>query len=267
MATIVPLTDAVADLVRDGDVVAVEGTPALIPYAAAHEVIRLRRKDLTLVRMSVDVLGDQLVGAGCARRLVFSWAGGPGEGALHRIQDALGHGWPAPLEIEEHSHAGMAARYVAGASGLPFGVLRGYAGTDLPQYTASVRTVRCPFTGEELAAVSALNPDVAIVHARRADRSGNVLLDGPGGVCKEAVLAAHRSLVTVEEIVDDLGPATGATVLPSFAITAVAHAPGGAAPSGAAGPHDREDDSHRAWDEVSRDRARFGRWLEGIRTP
>jgi glutaconate CoA-transferase subunit A len=268
VATIVPLSDAVADLVRDGDEVALEGSSALIPFAAAHEVIRLRRRDLTLVRMSPDLVYDQLVGAGCARKLVFSWAANPVlgvTGSLHRLQDALVNAWPAPLEIEEHSHAGMTARYVAGASGLPFGMLRGYAGTDLPQYTASVATVRCPFTGEELDAVSALNPDVAIVHAQRADKSGNVQFRGAGGMQREAVLAARRSLVTVEEIVDELSPVPDATVLPSFAVTAVAHAPGGAAPSAADGFYDRDDEAYRAWDEISRDRTRFGLWLEGIR--
>src|ERR671914_127764 len=151
----VPLSDAVADLVRDGDSVALEGFTHLIPFAAGHEIIRQRRRDLTLVRMTPDLIYDQLIGAGCASRLVFSWGGNPGVGSLHRMRDALAAGWPAPLEIEEHSHAGMANRYVAGASGLPFAVLRGYAGTDLPAHAATISTVECPFTGERLAVAAA----------------------------------------------------------------------------------------------------------------
>jgi glutaconate CoA-transferase subunit A len=178
MATIVPLADAVAELVHDGDTVAMEGFTHLIPFAAGHEVIRQRRRDLELVRMTPDLIYDQLIGAGCARRLVFSWGGNPGVGSLHRFRDAIATGWPAPLELEEHSHAGMANRYVAGASGLPFAVLRGYVGTDLATATGSVRPITCPFTGEVLTAVPALNPDVTIVHAQRADRAGNVPRSG-----------------------------------------------------------------------------------------
>jgi len=198
------LADAVAEHVHDGDTVALEGFTHLIPFAAGHEIIRQGRRDLTLVRMTPDVVYDQLIGAGCARKLVFSWGGNPGVGSLHRFREAVQAGWPVPLEIEEHSHAGMAARYVAGASGLPFAVLRGYLGTDLMTVTDTIRTIECPFTGETLAAVPALNPDVAIIHAQQADRAGNVALWGITGVQKEAVLAAARSIVTVEEVVDEL---------------------------------------------------------------
>ncbi|HEY7398838.1 MAG TPA: CoA-transferase, partial [Gaiellaceae bacterium] len=177
MATIAPLCDAVSDLVHDGDVVALEGFTHLIPHAAGHELIRQGRRDLTLVRMTPDIVYDQLIGMGCARKLVFSWGGNPGVGSLHRFRDAVEQGWPAPLELEEHSHAGMAAAYAAGASGLPFGVLRGYRGGDLPARTR-VERVTCPFTGEELAAVPAHRPDVGIVHAQQADRRGNVQLWG-----------------------------------------------------------------------------------------
>src|SRR5947199_6718519 len=167
MADIVTLREAVATLIHDGDVVAMEGFTHLIPFAAGHEVIRQGRRDLTLVRMTPDLIYDQLIGAGCARKLVFSWGGNPGVGSLHRFRDAVEHGWPRPLELEEHSHAGMAAAYVAGASNLPFGVLRGYAGTDLEGHT-TVGRVECPFTGERLAAVRAIRPDVGIVHAQQA---------------------------------------------------------------------------------------------------
>src|ERR687894_3137978 len=159
MAEIVPLPDAVRELVHDGNVVALEGFTHLIPHAAGHELIRQGRRDLTLVRMTPDVIYDQLIGMGCARGHVFSWGGNPGVGSLHRLRDAVEHGWPAPLELEEHSHAGMAAAYAAGAAGLPFGTLRGYAGTDLPAHNSALRSVTCPFTGEELAAVPALRPD------------------------------------------------------------------------------------------------------------
>src|SRR3954452_21165846 len=196
---IAPLRDAVAALVDDGDTVALEGFTHLIPTAAGHEIIRQRRRDLTLVRMTPDIIYDQMIGAGCARKLVFSWAGNPGVGSLHRFRDAVQRGWPVPLEIEEHSHAGMANRFAAGASDLPFAVLRGYVGTDLPQHTATIKPITCPFTGEELTAVQALRPDVGVIHAQRADRAGNVQLWGIIGVQKETVLASERSLVTVED--------------------------------------------------------------------
>jgi glutaconate CoA-transferase subunit A len=260
------LSQAVAELVRSGDTVALEGFTHLIPFAAGQEIIRQERRDLTLVRMTPDVVYDQLIGAGCAAKLVFSWGGNPGVGSLHRMRDALAAGWPRPLEIEEHSHAGMANRYVAGASGLPFAILRGYAGTDLPLHTSTISTITCPFTGEELAAVAALNPDVTIVHAQRADRAGNVQLWGITGVQKEAVLAAKRAIVTVEEIVDELEPRPGAVVLPSWVVDAVAAVPGGAAPSYAQGYYNRDNAAYRAWDAISRDRRKFSAWLDELRS-
>src|SRR5450755_3360737 len=228
MAQIVTLADAIDSAIQDRDSVAMEGFTHLIPHAAGHEVIRQRRRELTLIRMTPDVIYDQMIGAGCARKLVFSWGGNPGVGSLHRFRDAVEHSWPVPLELEEHSHAGMANRYVAGASGLPFAVLRGYSGTGLMDGAAgggplepSIRPITCPFTGEMLTAVSALNPDVAIVHAQRADTSGNVQLWGITGVQKEAVLAAERSIVTVEEVVPHLGPRPGSVVLPSWTVSYV----------------------------------------------
>jgi glutaconate CoA-transferase subunit A len=263
-ARIVSLAEAVAELVHDGDTVALEGFTHLIPVAAGHEIIRQRRRGLTLVRMTPDIVYDQLIGAGCAAKLIFSWAGNPGVGSLHRFRDAVQHAWPVPLEIEEHSHAGMANRYVAGASGLPFAVMRGYSGTDLPAHTATVAPIQCPFTGEMLTAVPALNPDVGIVHAQRADRRGNVQFWGITGVHKEVVLASARSLVTVEEIVDELTPMPGAVVLPGWAVTRVALVPGGAHPSYAMGFSERDNDHYQAWDAISRDRDSFGQWLTEV---
>lgn len=261
MARLLALHDAVAELVQDGDTVALEGFTHLIPHAAGHELIRQGRRDLTLVRMTPDVIFDQLIGAGCAGKLIFSWGGNPGVGSLHRLRDAVERGWPRPLEIEEHSHAGMANRYVAGASGLPFAVLRGYVGTDLPGVTATIRPIECPFTGEVLTAVPAINPDVTVIHAQRADLAGNVQLWGITGVQKEAALAATRCLVTVEEVVEVLEPRPGAVVLPTWAVTAVAEVPGGAHPSYAHGYSVRDNDFYTAWDAISRDRETFTAWL------
>jgi glutaconate CoA-transferase subunit A len=262
MAELTSLGEAVADLVADGDTVALEGFTHLIPFAAGHELIRQRRRRLTLVRLTPDLVYDQLIGMGCAERLVFSWGGNPGVGSLHRFRDAVEHGWPNPLAIEEHSHAGMANRYVAGASKLPFAVLRGYVGTDLPRHTPTIATITCPFTGEELTAVPAVNPDVTIVHAQQADRRGNVMLWGIVGVQKEAVLAAKRAIVTVEEVVDELVPRPNAVVLPSWVLSAVAHVPGGSHPSYAAGYSTRDNHFYQAWDQISRDRDRFSAWME-----
>ena len=262
MAEITTLADAVAGLVRDGDTVALEGFTHLIPHAAGHEVIRQGRRDLALIRMTPDVVYDQLIGAGCARTLTFSWGGNPGVGSLHRLRDAVENGWPRPLELVEFSHAGMAAAWAAGASNLPFGVLRGYFGTDLAETTPALATVTCPFTGEELAAVPAHRPDVGVVHAQRADRHGNVQLWGIAGVQKEVVLASTRSIVTVEEIVDELEPRPGGVVIPGWVIDAVAPAPGGARPSYAHGYYERDNDFYVAWDAISRDRDTFTRWIE-----
>ncbi|TWE22699.1 glutaconate CoA-transferase subunit A [Prauserella muralis] len=261
VAEIVSLAEGVGRLVHDGDMVALEGFTHLIPHAAGQEIIRQRRRDLTLVRMTPDIVYDQLIGAGCARKLIFSWGGNPGVGSLHRFRDAVQNGHPVPLEIEEHSHAGMANRYVAGASGLPFAVLRGYSGTDLPRHTDTIKQITCPFTGEQLAAVPALNPDVSIIHAQRADRAGNVQIWGLVGVQKEAVLAARRSLVTVEEVVDELEPVPGQLVLPSWAVTCVAEVPHGAHPSYAQGYYERDNAYYEKWDSIGRKRDSFEDWL------
>jgi glutaconate CoA-transferase, subunit A len=262
MTAVLSLSDAIAKHVHDGDTVALEGFTHLIPFAAGHEIIRQGRRDLTLVRMTPDLIYDQMIGMGCARELVFSWGGNPGVGSLHRLRDAVEHGWPQPLELEEHSHAAMASAYAAGASGLPCAIFRGYIGSDLVGKHPHIRFVECPFTGERLAAVPALRPDAGIVHAQRADREGNVLIEGIVGVQKEVVLAARRAIVTVEEIVDDLHPPSpNAVVLPHWTIAAVVAAPGGARPSYAHGYYGRDNALYTAWDAISRERATFQAWM------
>ncbi len=261
MAEIVPLDQAVGELVNDGDVVALEGFTHLIPHAAGHELIRQGKRRLTLVRMTPDVVYDQLIGMGCAQKLVFSWGGNPGVGSLHRLRDAVEHDWPAPLELEEHSHAGMAAGYAAGASNFPFGLVRGYEGTGLAERT-NVGWVTCPFTGERLAAVPAIRPDVGVIHAQQADARGNVQLWGISGVQKEVVLGAKRSIVTVEEIVEELDQKPGSTQLPAWTVTAVCECPGGAHPSYSHGYYDRDNAFYVSWDGISRDRDRFLAWMQ-----
>jgi glutaconate CoA-transferase, subunit A len=262
MSELFSLHDAVAGLVRPGDTVALEGFTHLIPFAAGHELIRQGIGDLTLIRMTPDLLYDQMIGCGLAKRLVFSWGGNPGVGSLHRLRDAVERGWPRPIEIEEHSHAAMAHAYAAGAANMPAAFFRGYVGSDLAAVNPNVRFVECPFTGERLAAVPAHRPDVAIVHAQKADRRGNVLLEGIVGVQKEAVLAAKRSLVTVEEIVEALPRGNlNAVVLPSWTVTAIAVAPGGAKPSYAHGYYARDNAFYVAWDAISRDRQAFQAWI------
>ena len=256
------LRDAVSALVGDGTVVAMEGFTHLIPFAAGHEVIRQGRKNLTLIRMTPDLIYDQMIGMGCASRLVFSWGGNPGVGSLHRFRDAIQKGWPSPLAIEEHSHADMAARYQAGASGLPFAVLRGYLGSDIPAHNKSISTVACPFTGEVLAATRALNPDVAIIHAQKADRKGNVLIEGITGIQKEAVLSASKAIVTVEEIVDRLDAPMNACVIPGWVVNFICEVRGGAYPSYAQGYYQRDNAFCKRWDSISRDRSTFKAWME-----
>jgi len=262
LARVTDLREAVAELVTDGDAVALEGFTHLIPTAAAHEIIRQAKKDLALIRMTPDLIYDQMIGMGAARKLVFSWGGNPGVGSLHRFRDAVENGWPHTLEMEEHSHAGMANRYVAGASNLPFAVLRGYVGTDLPRVTETIAPVTCPFTGEELMAVPALNPDISIIHAQQADVRGNVAIWGISGIQKEAVLSARRTIITVEEVVEELTPHPFQIVLPAVAIDAIAVEPMGAHPSYADGYYDRDNAFYEAWDPVGRDREGFGSWME-----
>ena len=262
MDKIVPLSHAVAELIQDGHQVACEGFTHLIPFAAGHEIIRQGKKNLTLIRMTPDLLYDQMIGMGIASKLVFSWGGNPGVGSLHRFRDAVERHWPLPLAIEELSHAGMVQAYSAGAAGLPFGILRGFFGTDLPKVNDQIKSVTCPFTGELVAAVPAIRPDVTVIHAQKADRKGNVLIWGIVGVQKEAVLAAKRAIVTVEEIVDRLDPLPNACVLPSWVVSAVCLVPGGAYPSYAQGYYERDNKFYQLWDRISRSRDEFLAWME-----
>ncbi|MEV6284155.1 CoA-transferase [Kribbella sp. NPDC051770] len=259
-APITSLAEAVAAHVHDGDTVALEGFTHLIPFAAAHEIARQGRRHLTLVRMTPDLVYDQLIGLGVADKLVFSYGGNPGVGSLHRLRDAVENAWPHPLTVSEHSHAGLANAYSAGAARLPFAVLRGYRGTDLEQQSDIISRVTCPFTGEELAAVKAVNPDVTVIHAQLADRDGNVMLWGITGVQREAVLAADRAIVTVEEVVDSFPERTGAVILPNWVLSAVCVVPNGAWPSYAAGYSVRDNDFYQRWDTVARDRDAFLAW-------
>jgi glutaconate CoA-transferase subunit A len=256
------LAEAIERHVTDGASVALEGFTHLIPFAAGHEIIRQRRRELHLIRMTPDLIYDQMIGMGCARRLTFSWGGNPGVGSLHRLRDAVENHWPRPIELDEHSHAGMAAAFCAGAARLPFGMLRGYLGTDLPAHNPAIRQVACPFTGESLAAVPAINPDVTILHAQRADRAGNVAIHGIVGATREAALAAKTLIVTVEEIVDALPPAMNAIVLPHWIVSAVAPCRGGAYPSYAHGHYARDNAFYQAWDTIARERSRFLAWMD-----
>jgi len=256
------LEELVARFVADGQCLALEGFTHLIPFAAAHELIRQGRRELHLVRMTPDLVYDQLVGAGCAAELTFSWGGNPGVGSLHRLRDALENEWPRPLRIHEHSHAGMAAAYVAGAARLPFGLLRGYEGGDLALHNPQVRAVECPYTGEHISTVPALNPDVTVLHAQAADRRGNVLIRGIVGAQKEAALAAATLLVTVEQVVESLDAPMNAIVLPHFCVSGIACVPGGAWPSYAHGHYARDNAFYQAWDAIARDRAAFTAWID-----
>jgi glutaconate CoA-transferase subunit A len=262
MSEFLQLDEAISRLVHQGDIVALEGFTHLIPFAAGHEIIRQDIRDLTLIRLTPDLLYDQMIGSGCARKLIFSWGGNPGVGSLHRLRDAIEHSWPSPLEIEEHTHAGLAHAYAAGAAGMPCAILRGYRGTDLSLVNPNIRSVVCPFTGERLASVAAIRPDVTIVHAQQADRDGNVLVEGIVGVQKEAVLAARRAIVTVEERVDRF-ESTGrnAVILPSWTIDAIVTVPGGAHPSYAHGYYARDNAFYTAWDDISRERNVFQAWM------
>jgi glutaconate CoA-transferase subunit A len=263
MAKFCSLAEAISDNLRDGNSVAMEGFTHLIPFAAGHEVIRQGRKNLTLIRMTPDLIYDQLIGVGAAEKLIFSWAGNPGVGSMHRMRDAVENGWPKPLAIEEHSHAAMANAFEAGAANLPFAVFRGYIGVDLPKVNPAIRHVTCPYTGEVLATVPAIRPDVAIIHAQKADRAGNVLIEGILGVQKEAVLAAKRAIVTVEEVVEDFGSRSpNAAILPSWTIMAIAVVPGGAYPSYAHGYYKRANAFYKVWDTISRSRESFTAWIE-----
>jgi glutaconate CoA-transferase subunit A len=260
---VVTMKDAIAANVRDGDTVVIEGFTHLICFAAGHEIIRQRRRELTLARLTPDLVYDQMIAAGCARKLVFSWAGNPGAGSLHAFRRAV-EGKAGALEIEEYSHFGMVTRLAAGAARLPFGTMRNYMGTDLPAANPLIRTVTCPYTGEALATVPALNPDVTIVHAQRADRHGNAQVWGLMGVQKEAAFAARRVVVVVEELVDEsvIRADPNRTLVPGMIVDAVVVEPWGCHPSYAQGHYDRDDDFYVGWEQISRDPARLQAYLD-----
>ena len=263
MAKFLPLKDAIGRWVKPGSTVAMEGFTHLIPHAAAHEVIRQNINDLTLIRMTPDVIYDQLIGMGLVKKLVFSYAGNPGVGLLRRLRDAVENKWPHALDIEEHSHSAMAQAYEAGAANLPCAIFRGYKGADLKTINPKIQSITCPFTGEELAAIPAHRPDVTIIHAQKANKQGDVLIEGIIGVQKEAVLAARNAIVTVEEVVDDLKDAgPNACILPHWTISAISVVPGGAHPSYAHGYYDRDNATYLEWDAISADREKFLDWMQ-----
>ncbi|MER9832273.1 CoA transferase subunit A [Mesorhizobium sp. M0134] len=257
------LAEGVAENLFDGDSVAFEGFTHLIPYAAAHEAIRQKRQELTLIRMTPDLVYDQMVGMRMAKKLIFSYLGNPGVGLLRRCRDAIENCYPRAVEIEEHSHAGMANAYEAGAAGLPFAVFRGYRGAGLAEVNPNIRSVTCPFTRETLAAVPALRPDVTFIHAQKANRKGDVLIEGIIGIQKEAVLAAKRAVVTVEEVVDDFDDVhPNCCVLPGWTIAAIAVVPGGAHPSYTHGYYARDNAAYLDWDRIAADRESFLAWMK-----
>ena len=257
------LKEAVSSLVKDGDTLVIEGFTHLICFAAGHEIIRQGRKDLTLCRLTPDLIYDQMIAAGCAKKLVFSWAGNPGVGSLHAFRRAT-ESQPAKLEIEEYSHFGMVARFSAGAANLPFWPLRNYAGSDIPEANPRIKTVDCPFTGEKLAAVPALRPDVSIIHAQRSDRFGNTQIWGLMGVQKEAAFASKRVIVVVEELVEEavIRADPNRTLIPGLQVDAVVLEPWGAHPSYAQGFYDRDNDFYSAWDKIARDEKSLMKYLD-----
>ncbi len=257
------MRDAVAALVRDGDSVAIEGFTHLICFAAGHEIIRQRRRDLTLIRMTPDVIYDQMIGAGVARKLVFSWLGNPGVGSLHAIR-RLTEGPQPALELEEYSHFGMVGRYIAGATKLPFYPLRSYEGTDMPMANPRIVPLASPYDGERIYVVPPINPSVTIVHAQRADAAGNTQVWGLLGAQKEAAFAAERVIVVVEEVVDEsvIRADPNRTVIPGLIVDAVVVEPYGAHPSYAQGYYDRDNTYYVEWDAIARDPARLDAWLD-----
>jgi glutaconate CoA-transferase, subunit A len=263
MAEFLSLHDAVARNLHDGDTVAFEGFTHLIPHAAGHEAIRQGFRDLTLIRMTPDIIYDQMIGMGMASRAIFSYAGNPGVGLLRRMRDAIENAYPRAIETVEHSHSAMAQAYEAGASGLPLAVFRGYKGADLPKVNPFIKTVRCPFTGEELAAVPSHRPDVTFIHAQKASEKGDVLIEGIIGVQKEAALSAKRVVVTVEEMTPDFnGLHPNLCVLPHWTIDAIAVVPGGAHPSYTYGYYARDNAAYLEWDRISSDREMFAAWMK-----
>jgi len=264
MVKFADLHSAINEFVNDGETIAMEGFTHLIPFAAGHEIIRQKIKDLTAIRLTPDLIYDQMIGAGCIKKLIFSWGGNPGVGSLHRFRDAYQNSWPQKLEIEEHTHAGLTNKYVAGASGLPFTVMRGYRGSDLFDQTSGVVEINSPFSDEVLTAVSAINPDVTVLHAQQADKAGNVMLWGITGVAREAVFAAKKVLVTVEEVVEEFTPKFNSIIIPNIQIDVISLAPRGAWPSYASGYYERDNSAYIAWDKIAKERDTFLTWLDDV---
>jgi glutaconate CoA-transferase subunit A len=264
VSKVTSLKDAVAELVRDGDTVAIEGFTHLICFAAGHEIIRQRKRDLTLCRLTPDVIYDQMVAAGVARKVVFSWLGNPGVGSLHAVRRRVERADPAPLELEEYSHFGMICRYVAGAARLPFFPLRSYEESDLPRANPRIVPVRSPFGDEQVYAVPPLNPDVTIVHAQRSDAEGNAQLWGVLGCQREAAFAARRVIVVCEELVptDVVRRDPNRTLIPGLIVDAVVMEPRACHPSYAQGYYDRDNRFYLEWDRISRDPERLQAWLD-----
>ncbi|MFD1253424.1 MULTISPECIES: CoA-transferase [Devosia] len=263
MSKFVPLSQAVGENLNNGDAVAFEGFTHLIPHAAAHEAIRQGFKDLTLIRMTPDIIYDQMIGMGMAKKVIFSYAGNPGVGLLRRMRDAIENAFPRGIETVEHSHSAMAQAYEAGASGLPLALFRGYKGADLPKVNPNIKMMTCPFTGEQLAAVPAHHPDVTFIHAQKASEKGDILIEGIIGVQKEAALAAKRVVVTVEEVVPSFkGLHPNLCILPHWTVDAIAVVPGGAHPSYTHGYYQRDNATYLEWDKISSDRELFAGWIK-----
>lgn len=261
---LVDMRSAIAAYVQDGMTLAIEGFTAFICFAAAHEIIRQGRRDLTLARMTPDLIYDQMVAAGVAKKLIFSYLGNPGVGSLHCIRRAVERSIPHELELEEYSHFGMVGRYIAGASQLPFYPLRSYSGTDLPEVNPAIRFIADPYEGTEIAVVPPLHPDVAILHAQRADRQGNTQAWGILGVQKEVAFAARKVIVVVEELVEEqvIRADPNRTLIPGLVVDAVVHVPFGAHPSYVQGYYDRDNEMYQEWDDLSRDADRVQAWLQ-----
>ena len=260
---LVSMREAIAAHVSDGSSVAIEGFTGFICFAAGHEIIRQRRRDLTLIRMTPDLIYDQMIAAGAAKKLIFSYMGNPGVGSLYCIRRAVEKGVPRPLELEEYSHYGMVGRYAAGASRMPFFPLRSYFGTDMIEVNPLIKLMDDPYGTGKIAVVPPLNPDVAILHAQRADRRGNTQIWGLLGMQKEVAFASNHVIVVVEEIVGEsvIRADPNRTLIPGLIVDAVVHEPYGAYPSYVQGYYDRDNESYIAWDKLSQDHAAVVGWL------
>ena len=258
------MQEAIGRFVNDGDTIVIEGFTHLICFAAGHEIIRQKKRNLTVCRLTPDLIYEQLIGAGCVDKLVFSWAGNPGAGPLYALRRAVEEEIPHAIELDEYSHFGMVARFTAGAAKLPFFPLRNFMGSDLPQVNDNIRKVQCPYTGESLATVPALNPDTTIVHAQRADASGDTQIWGLMGVQKEAAFAAKNVIVVAEEIVEEklIRSDPNRTLIPGFIVSAVVHEPWGCHPSFAQGYYDRDNDFYVSWRNTSKDLKKFNAYLD-----